>query len=70
MSSGVPARRTGVRAMASATPPSPNSPRASDSRNIGVSMKPGGMAFTVTPRAPNSSARDLVNPLSPDLDET
>ena len=34
---------------------------------MSVSMNPGAMAFTVTPRLPNSLASDLVMPMSPAL---
>ena len=54
----------------SAMPPSPNSPRASDARSMGVSMKPGGIALTVMPRGPTSRAKDFVSPLSPDFEDT
>ena len=56
--------------MAPSTPPSPNSPRDSDARSMGVSMNPGGTALTVIPFGPNSRARDFVSQFSPDLDDT
>jgi hypothetical protein len=69
MSSGRPGRRTGVAsAMRSTLPPS--RPRSSDDLSIGVSMKPGGMVFTVMPLGPNSSASALVRPMSPALEDT
>ena len=45
-------------------------PRSSALRSIGVSMKPGGIALTVIPLGPYSSARDFVNPLTADLAAT
>jgi hypothetical protein len=39
-------------------------------RSMGVSMKPGGMVLTVMPCRPNSSARTLVRPTTPDFDAT
>ncbi len=34
---------------------------------MSVSMKPGAMPFTVTPRDANSRATDCVNPIKPAL---
>ena len=70
-SSGRPARRTGVRATASVDPAlaelapgfgGPQHRRVDESRRDGVDRDPL--------RGPNSRARDLVSPLSPDLDDT
>ena len=59
----------GSLAMCSSTVP-PSSPRSSDLRSIGVSMKPGGTALTVMPIGPYSSASDLVSPFTADLAAT
>ena len=69
MSSGRPTRRTGVSDAWWSTP-SPSRPLLSDWRSIGVSMNPGGIVLTVIPFGPNSSARDLVRPITPALDDT
>lgn len=55
--------------MCSSTVP-PSSSRASALRSIGVSMKPGGTALTVTPNGPSSRASAFVRPLTADLDAT
>ncbi len=34
---------------------------------MSVSMNPGAIALTVTPRDPNSRATDCVNPINPAL---
>ena len=43
---------------------------ASLARSIGVSMNPGGMVLTVIPLGPNSSASDLVSPMTAAFDDT
>ena len=68
MSSGVPARRTGVRAATASM--LGRSPRASARRAIGVSMNPGGMVFTVMPFGAYSTASAFVSPMTPPFDAT
>ena len=69
MSSGRPARRTGVSSAWWSTEP-PRSPFCSEVRSIGVSTNPGGMVFTVIPWGPNSRASALVMPMSPAFEVT
>src|ERR671916_248224 len=67
MSSGRPTRRTGVSDAWWLTV-LPSRPLSAERRNIGVSMNPGGIVFTVMPLGPNSSANDLVRPIMPAFD--
>ena len=68
MSSGVPARRTGVRAATASM--GGMSPRAAAARAIGVSMNPGGIVLTVMPLGAYSTANALVSPTTPPFDAT
>ena len=68
MSSGVPARRTGVAAaMVSMLG---TLPAFSARRAMGVSMIAGGIVFTVMPWGASSTASALVRPITPPFDAT
>jgi hypothetical protein len=68
MSAGCPTRPTGISLTAAATKSSKGTPiRSAVARVISVSMKPGAMAFAVTPNLPSSMASVLVKPCRPAL---
>jgi hypothetical protein len=66
MSSGTPARATGIAAARSATYSCQSRPiRSAVALVISVWMKPGAIALAVTPNLPSSMASVLVKPCRP-----
>ena len=69
MSSGRPARRTGV-ILAKLSSEPLKRPSAIAFSSIGVTTMPGGMVLTVIPLGPSSSAKAFVNPINPAFELT